>query len=150
MEDGIETRSNHFWGRKIAIAVGKIKINVDATLKNQERKTAWCIVVRDEAGKLLKSWTTIPEISKKLLTCFSDNKEDFVSKCIERGNWKWPQGRKLSADVGTLQQFTPASFILRTGISDYTVWENDTRFSVKRAMEDIRPVRAPVTRYKLV
>ncbi|KAL3524882.1 hypothetical protein ACH5RR_013254 [Cinchona calisaya] len=74
-----------------------------------------------------------------------------VASCIQDGKWKWPVGRKLTAEVKQLQQATPDSFKPLPGKEDQTIWlgKRSNEFSVKTAMKALRDQSTTVDRWHL-
>lgn len=63
------------------------------------------------------------KFSENLFHAFCLTMEDTVEKCIQDGEWKWPQGRRCTEEVRRLKAITPSSFRPNSYAADVLRWE---------------------------
>ncbi|KAL3516851.1 hypothetical protein ACH5RR_023753 [Cinchona calisaya] len=88
-------------------------------------------------------WHRIGPLYKKftenLLKCFGVSKIDYISCCIQAGEWRWPEERKLTDESQLLKQLTPP-LVPNPDMTDKTVWQGygPGDFSVQKAISTLR------------
>ncbi|XP_027182181.1 uncharacterized protein LOC113780595 [Coffea eugenioides] len=87
-----------------------------------------------------------------LLYSFGCKPHALVSEIIVDGRWRWPVGRKATAEVKRFKEATPECLVPLTMFEDQVVWNGSSSrvFNAKNAVKKSRGSREEVTWAKLV